>query len=105
MFGAVTFYKTTAGKGVLETTLPIVAGENKLSAYSFNNDNIKSSDATLSVNGDESLKRTGTAYVFAVGVNNYANSQYDLRYAVADAKAFGEEFSRQQLKLRASAQS
>lgn len=87
------------GQAVLESTLPIVAGENKLTAYSFNNDNIKSADATLSVNGAESLKRTGTAYVFAVAINSYVNSQYDLRYAVADAKAFGEEFRQQQLKL------
>ncbi len=83
----------------LTATLPIVAGENELTAYCFNNDSIKSADATLIVNGAESLKRKGTAYVLAVGLNNYSNSQYDLRYAVADAKAFAEHFGQQQMKL------
>ena len=41
--------------------MPIVAGENVLTAYAFNRDNIKSTDATLVVTGDESLQRTGTS--------------------------------------------
>jgi WD40 repeat protein/uncharacterized caspase-like protein len=86
-------------KAILTATLPIVAGENELTAYCFNNDNIKSADGRLMVKGAESLKRQGTAYVLAVGLNNYSNSQYDLRYAVADAKAFGEHFGQQQMNL------
>jgi WD40 repeat protein len=87
------------GKVVLEATVPIVAGENRLSAYAFNRDNIKSSDASLTVKGAESLKRKGIAYVLAVGVNQYANTEYNLNYAVADAQAFAEEMKRQQTKL------
>jgi WD40 repeat protein/uncharacterized caspase-like protein len=87
------------GKAKLETTVPIVAGENNLTAYAFNHDNIKSEDATLTITGADSLRRQGTAYVLAVGVNSYANSQYNLKYAVADAKDFGEEFRQQQMKL------
>lgn len=87
------------GAVTLEATLPIVAGENRLTAYAFNRNNIKSSDATLIVNGAESLKRKGVAYILAVGVNQYANSQYNLNYAVADAQAFAEEMKRQQTKL------
>ena len=83
----------------LEATIPVVAGQNRLTAYAFNRDNVKSDDAELAVVGADSLKRAGTAYVLAVGVNSYANPQYDLRYAVADAQAFAEEVRRRQTQL------
>jgi WD40 repeat protein len=83
----------------LEATVPVIAGENRFTAYAFNRDNIKSSDATLMVKGAESLKRKGIAYILSVGVNEYANSGYNLNYAVADAQAFAEEMKRQQAKL------
>lgn len=84
----------------LEANVALAAGENRFSAYAFNRDNIKSTDETLTLTGAESLKRAGTAYVLAIGVNAYANSQYNLKYAVADADAFGEEVSRQQNRLK-----
>ncbi|HJR08802.1 MAG TPA: caspase family protein [Pyrinomonadaceae bacterium] len=83
----------------LEVTLPIVAGENRLTAYAFNRDNVKSKDNNLLITGADSLKRAGTAYILAVGVNLYANAGYNLKYAVADAREFGEEVRRQQSKL------
>jgi hypothetical protein len=43
----------------LEATVPIVAGENRFTAYAFNRDNIKSSDAELVVTGAEGLRRKG----------------------------------------------
>ena len=88
---------------MLEATLPIVAGENRLTAYAFNRENIKSADATLIAKGDESLRRKGTLYLLAVGVNTYANPQYNLKYAVSDATEFGAEVKRQQLRLQAYA--
>jgi hypothetical protein len=84
---------------VLETTVSIVAGRNQLTAYGFNRDNVKSPDATLSVNGADSLKRGGTLHILAVGINQYANPGYNLKYATADARAFAEEVERQQRKL------
>src|ERR1700738_264743 len=83
----------------LETNITIVAGENRLAAYAFNRDNVKSKDATLSFTGADSLKRPGTAYILAIGVNSYSNTQYNLKYAVADATAFGEEVRRQQQQI------
>jgi len=83
----------------LETTISVVAGQNQLTAYAFNRDNVKSSDATLAINGAGSLKRAATLHLLAVGVNQYANSGYDLKYAGADARAFAEEVERQQKKL------
>lgn len=85
---------------VLTTTLPVVAGENRLTAYAFNRDNVKSSDATLMLTGAESLRRKGTAYVLALGVNTYANKDFDLKYAVADAQDFSQEWQTQQTKLQ-----
>ena len=84
----------------LEAIIPIVAGENRLSAYAFNHDNIKSSDATVTVTGAESLRRQGTAYVLAIGVNRYSNQQYNLKYAVPDAEDFAAEVRRQQESLK-----
>jgi len=84
----------------LEATVPIVAGENKFTAYAFNHDNIKSSDAWFVITGADSLKRQGTAYVLAIGVNNYSNQNYNLKYAVADAEDFATEVKRQQESLK-----
>src|SRR5882762_6236756 len=83
----------------LETSITIVAGENQLTAYAFNRDNVKSKDASFSITGADSLKRPGTAYVLAIGVNSYSNPQYNLKYAVADATAFGEEVRTEQQQI------
>jgi len=83
----------------LEQDITATAGPNRLVAYAFNRDNVKSKDAPLVFTGAETLKRKGTAYIIAVGVNEYANNQYNLKYAVADAKSFGEEMRRRQTQL------
>jgi WD40 repeat protein len=87
------------GRVIIEATVPVVSGENRLTAYAFNRDNIKSADATLTLNGDESLRRRGAGYLLAIGVNSYANPDYNLKFAVADARLFGEEWRHQQQKL------
>ncbi|CAN5600555.1 hypothetical protein BH20ACI3_BH20ACI3_14060 [soil metagenome] len=83
----------------LEEELTVAAGLNGLTAYAFNRDNVKSKDAQLLLVGAESLKRSGTAYVIAVGLNEYANPQYNLKYAVADAQSFGDEVRARQTKV------
>ena len=83
----------------LEEEISLVAGPNRLSAYAFNKDNVKSKDASLVLTGSDTLKRAGTAWVLAVGVNEYANPQYNLKYAVADAQSFADELRRQQTSL------
>jgi WD40 repeat protein/uncharacterized caspase-like protein len=87
-------------RAALEAEIPVVAGENRLLAYAFNRDGVKSPDATMTVMGDASLRRKGVAYVIACGVNQYANAQYNLKYAVADASSFAEEVAAQQVKLQ-----
>lgn len=84
---------------VLETTVPIVAGENRLTAYAFNRDNIKSADETRIVIGPESIRKRGTAYILAIGVNRYANQTFNLRFAVPDAQDFSEELRNRQAAL------
>jgi WD40 repeat protein/uncharacterized caspase-like protein len=83
----------------LEEEITVTAGPNRLVAYGFNRDNVKSKDAPLVFTGAETLKRKGTAYIIAVGVNEYANSQYNLKYAAADARSFAEEMRRRQTEV------
>ena len=85
----------------LDATVPVVAGDNRFTAYAFNNDNVKSTDALFAVTGSAALARKGVAHVIAVGVNQYANAQYNLKYAAADAQAFAREVKTQQEKLAA----
>jgi WD40 repeat protein len=83
----------------LEEEITVTAGPNRLVAYGFNRHNVKSKDAPLVFTGADTLKRKGTAYIIAVGVNEYANNQYNLKYAVADAQSFGDEMRRRQTQL------
>jgi hypothetical protein len=83
----------------LETELPLVAGENRLTAYAFNRTNVKSVDAALTVNGANSLARQGVLRVLAVGVGRYANAAFNLGYTPEDARAVAAEVARQQERL------
>lgn len=85
----------------LQATLPIVAGPNRITAYAFNRDNVKSTDAFVAVNGSAQLARKGVSYVLAFGVNEYANPQFNLKYAQPDAVAFADEARAQASKLDA----
>lgn len=89
----------TGTTSTLKVTVPIVAGENRISAYAFNNDNIKSLDADLLVKGANSLKRQGAAYLLVIGVEQYENAQYNLRYPAADANEMGDQLKAQQERL------
>jgi uncharacterized caspase-like protein len=80
----------------IETSVPIVAGANEFTAYAFNRDNVKSADTELTINGADSLRRKGAAYLLVVGVGSYANSQYNLNYSVADATDIGQQLKSQQ---------
>jgi WD40 repeat protein/uncharacterized caspase-like protein len=88
-----TDYPPDAASGItLSASFPVIAGENRFTAYAFNRDNVKSADAILTVRGDGSLRpKKSAAYIVSIGVNHYANAQFDLKYAVPDANLFGEE--------------
>jgi uncharacterized caspase-like protein len=87
-------------RSICTATIPIVAGLNNFTSYAFNSDNVKSQDAALSLTGADSLKRAGTLYVLAVGVNDYENKVFNLTYAVPDAEDFGSELKKQQERLK-----
>jgi len=79
--------------------LPVVAGVNNFTAYAFNSQNVKSNDDVLSINGSDSLKRDGTLYVLAIGVNKYENSALNLSFAVLDVEEISATIKSQQAKL------
>jgi WD40 repeat protein len=91
--------KAGGGAATLECELPLVAGENRLTAYAFNRDNVKSADETLTITGSKDLARSGTLYILAIGINRYANEKFDLKFAVADAELFSGELERQQRRI------
>jgi WD40 repeat protein len=91
--------KGKSGTVTLECELPLVAGENRLTAYAFNRDNVKSADETLTITGSKDLARAGTLYILAVGINQYANEKFNLKFAVADAELFSGELQRQQQRI------
>ena len=86
-------------KAVCEADVQITAGENEFTAYAFNHENVKSADATAEIKGADSLKKDGTLYVLAIGVDKYANESMNLNYAVADINAIGAEITAHQAKL------
>lgn len=86
----------TTKRARCEVQVPIVAGANEFTAYAFNNANVKSADATISMAGANSLRRSPTLHVLAIGVNKYDYQPLNLRYAVADARDFAAEVTRQQ---------
>jgi uncharacterized caspase-like protein len=91
-------------RAVLECDVPLIAGENRLTAYAFNRANIKSADAQRLIVGAPTLQRRGTAYLIALGINQYSNPNFNLKYAVADALSFSAEWVKQQTALNRFAQ-
>ena len=77
-----------AARVELETAVRTMGGEQRLTAYAFNAEDVKSEDAEVVVRGADALRRRGVAYIVAVGVNQYANRDFNLRYAVPDAREF-----------------
>jgi WD40 repeat protein len=89
------------GKSHLLTHVTITAGENRFSAYTFDQNDVKSPDGRLTVVGAQELARKGNAYILAVGINDYGNAKLNLKYAVSDAEEFGTELRKQLESLHA----
>lgn len=73
------------GQAQFDATVQLAAGDNRFVAYAFNRDNVKSADATVSVLCSAPA-RQGTAYIVAVGVNEYSNPEFNLKFALPDAQ-------------------
>jgi uncharacterized caspase-like protein len=61
---------------------------------------VRSCDAQLTLIGAAGVARKGTAYIITIGLNKYANNDYDLRYAFQDAKAFANDLRQKQEQLK-----
>jgi uncharacterized caspase-like protein len=85
----------------VETRVALVDGANTLTAYAYNRDNIRGAAASTEANMARRVK-TAVTYVLAIGINRYANAEFDLRYAVADATGFSAELGRRQRELGAA---
>jgi WD40 repeat protein len=72
---------------VFETTL--ATGWNEVEIVAANRDQTESTPAEASVFVEGPTPKS-KLFVVVVGVNDYENDRYDLRYAVADAKGVGE---------------
>ena len=65
----------SSGEALLTTSIQVTAGANVLSAYTFNQDNVKGPTTQSEVTGDKTLSRPGVLYVLAVGVSRYQSSR------------------------------
>lgn len=76
---------------IISAEVPVVEGENRLAAYAFSSSNIKSLDATLLIQGAENLRSPASAHILAIGINQYSNPDFNLKFAVPDARDFSEQ--------------
>ncbi|HCA82445.1 MAG TPA: hypothetical protein DEP18_01565 [Flavobacteriales bacterium] len=75
------------GKEVKHFDVPLQDGENHISAVVVNASKSESAPVEVIVRYDGTAGGTDL-FLFSVGVNSYKNPQYDLKYAVNDAKSF-----------------
>lgn len=78
----------SGGSVELETLVPIAAGQNRLTAYAFNRDGVKSSDAEFNFEIKDLPPRPAKAFVIAIGINSYEQGWRPLSYARSDAELF-----------------
>ena len=88
-----------AAARTIRTTIQVVAGQNRISAYVFNQDNIKSLDTSVVVKGATSLTRQGAINLLVIGVEKYQNSGFNLKYAVDDTVEMSAQLRAQQERL------
>ena len=71
-----------------DISLPTAGADTvEFSAYAFNSDGVKSDTHRMQYTLPEAKPNPRRAFVVVVGVNAYENASWDLRYAVADARA------------------
>ncbi len=79
--------------GTISLSIPVVAGQNTITAYAFNRDNVKCRDVTAVILGAESLRRQGQAWILAIGIDQYSDPRYNLNYAGADARELSKSLA------------
>jgi WD40 repeat protein len=84
--------KLPQGKGQVSTykhTINLIGGTNIFTATARNKDNVES-DPNAAEIFSESVSKSSTCYILAVGINAYKNPRLSLNYAKPDAQSFGE---------------
>lgn len=69
--------------------IPLSDGENRISGIVVNKNRTESSPTEIVVTYDGQAALTDL-YIFSIGINDYKNPQYNLDYAVNDAKSFSK---------------
>jgi hypothetical protein len=73
-------------QGVFSTTVALVAGNNVISSYCFNNDGLRSKEQELAVHSPSVPDVHPRAYIIAIGVDRYSNAAFNLNFAQGDAE-------------------
>ena len=81
-----------------EFPISLTNGENEISIYAVNKNNIESAKQKISVfyQGKDLIKKPNL-YLVSIGINKYKNKKLNLNYAKADAEGFSKIFKKQKL--------
>ena len=92
----VEFFSAPQGRPVAithQTQVELGPGVSELSAFCFSSENVPGMTERITLATDDVAEHRGTAYVIAIGINDYRNSLLRLKYAGADADLFGRAVS------------
>jgi len=67
--------------------IPLADGDNNIKVIVINDERTESTPTNVTINYDGEDAKTDL-YILAIGINNYENPQYNLNFAVNDAKAY-----------------
>ncbi len=67
--------------------IELVSGKNHITAVAVNSNQVESDPVSIDVMFNDSITNSDL-YIFSIGINNYKNPNYQLNYAVKDAKDF-----------------
>jgi WD40 repeat protein len=91
-----TFLPPTPAKerALFAAQLAPLSGDNELSFECFDKQGLRSDPAQVNVMVEPSPVPTGTAYIVAIGIDEYVANDKKLRYAVSDARFAAETLAR-----------
>lgn len=91
---------STAGPSNYKIHVRLVPGSNKIQVIAFNADNsVHSIPAESTVNAKYDPAGKPQLYALVVGIQSFANTEYNLRFSVADATAIADLIKRKALPL------
>jgi WD40 repeat protein len=85
-------------KNIKPFNVELVSGINKITAIAVNLNQVESDPVSVSVTYD-SESSNSDLYIFTIGINNYKNTNYQLNYAVKDAKDFSHSINQKAEEL------